>query len=102
MEKYLFNTAMEGIIARTGEVHGRVQGVGFRYFAEETARDLGLAGWARNTQDDTVEFWVQGPEKAVRVFLAEIEKGPPASRVDRVAVHEAAVNPGYKAFGILF
>jgi acylphosphatase len=66
------------------EVRGRVQGVGFRWFAREAARRLGLSGWVRNRDDGCVEIAAQGPDERLRSFLGEIERGPSGARVDAV------------------
>ena len=54
--------------------HGRVQGVGFRYYCVHKARQLNLTGWVRNRYDGTVEAEVQGREEDIRaltLFLAQ-------------------------------
>lgn len=66
------------------EVCGAVQGVGFRWFARETAARLDLAGWVRNRDDGCVEVAVEGDDERVRRFLAQVERGPRGARVDRV------------------
>ena len=45
--------------------YGRVQGVGFRYYAVNKANQLGLTGWVRNLPDGTVEMEVQGNEPLI-------------------------------------
>lgn len=45
--------------------YGRVQGVGFRYYAVNKANQLGLTGWVRNLPDGTVEMEVQGEESLI-------------------------------------
>lgn len=45
--------------------YGRVQGVGFRYYSVNKARQLGLTGWVRNLYDGSVEMEVQGPERFI-------------------------------------
>ena len=50
-------------------VHGRVQGVGFRYSARQQAAALGLSGWVRNCWDGTVEVEAEGPADIVAQFL---------------------------------
>ena len=75
--------------ARRAVVHGVVQGVGFRWFAERTARALGLCGWVRNRPDGTVETVAEGDERAVGEYLARLRSGPSGSRVDDVIVEEA-------------
>ncbi len=71
-------------------IAGRVQGIGYRMWAQGKARGLGLLGWVRNRQDGSVEALVQGAGDKVEAFLAASEKGPRSARVDDVmAVPEA-------------
>lgn len=77
-------------ICRHVLVSGRVQGVGFRWFARERAQELGLAGWVRNLPDGKVELSLEGEESAVRAMLAWLAKGPPAARVTGVEAVERA------------
>ncbi len=65
-------------------VRGRVQGVGFRWFALETARSLGLAGWVRNREDGTVEAEAEGPAGMLDEFERRLRTGNPAARVDEI------------------
>lgn len=51
---------------------GRVQGVGFRFTAEEVARDLGIVGWAKNLRDGRVEVLAEGEEATLKEFLEKI------------------------------
>jgi acylphosphatase len=74
------------VTARRAVVHGMVQGVGFRFFAQRSARALGVRGWVRNRADGTVESLVEGDEAAVTEYLARLGKGPLGSRVDDVEV----------------
>lgn len=62
-------------------VSGRVQGVGFRYFAAARARALGVAGWVRNRSDGCVEGLAAGEAGAVERFRTWLAQGPPAARV---------------------
>ena len=73
---------------RRAVVSGRVQGVGFRFFAERAAKKSGVVGWVRNLPDGRVETVVEGSDEAVEAYLAEIRKGPFGSRVTDVAVEE--------------
>ena len=66
-------------------VTGQVQGVGFRAFTYEAARDLKLKGWVRNLTDLRVEIVADGPEKDVARLLERVKKGPPSSKVKDVA-----------------
>ncbi len=63
-------------------VRGDVQGVGFRYFAQDAAQALGLTGWVRNRRDGTVETLVEGRRSALDPFLQALGKGPRSARVD--------------------
>ena len=66
------------------EVRGVVQGVGFRWFAREKARELSLAGWVRNHEDGHVEIAASGDNDEVRRFLRALERGPAGAVVDEV------------------
>ena len=65
---------------------GRVQGVGFRFFAQEAAALDGLAGWVRNREDGRVEVLAQGDREALVRFERKIRRGPPGARVEDVAI----------------
>lgn len=73
------------IVKLSAAVHGRVQGVGFRYFVMEQAIELELRGWVANHPDGSVRCEAVGEEGAVRVFLAALNEGPMGCRVDEVA-----------------
>ena len=70
-------------------IEGFVQGVSFRHFAIEEARNLGLNGWIRNRSDGTVEALASGDNAAVEKFVAACMKGPPGSRIANVELHKA-------------
>lgn len=67
---------------------GRVQGVGFRYATCLEARRLGVSGYVVNLPDGRVEVLACGTHEAINELLAWLETGPPAARVDEVAVTE--------------
>ena len=67
-------------------VDGRVQGVGFRASAAREAVRLGVAGWARNLADGSVEVVYEGPRPAVEDMLAWTRRGPGSARVDGMAI----------------
>lgn len=71
-------------------MHGSVQGVGFRMAAAAEAARLGVAGYARNRFDGTVEAEVEGGADAVEAMGAWLTHGPPSARVDRVESVEIA------------
>ena len=81
------------------DVTGQVQGVSFRWYAAREATRLGLAGWIRNEPDGSVRAHAEGPADAVDEFATWCAQGPPAARVEDVAVTE--VEPtGATSFGI--
>lgn len=69
-------------------ISGRVQGVGFRYYMERKARELGLTGWVRNRRDGTVEATVQGTPEAVEAMIAWARHGPPSALVTDLKTSE--------------
>lgn len=78
-------------------IEGVVQGVGFRVYASNEARRLGLDGWVRNCADGTVESLVSGPTKAVEAYVAACMRGPAGARVTNVDLHRAEP-PAEKGF----
>lgn len=76
--------------ARRYYVSGEVQGVGYRYFAQRAARNLGLKGWARNLDDGRVEVLAIGPSRHLEDFEGELRLGPLHAQVRGVVVEEAA------------
>ena len=81
-------------------VHGRVQGVWFRGATQSTAQRLGVAGWARNLADGSVEILAQGPRGAVERLIAWCHHGPSSARVDRVATQHEIVQDDLHDFRI--
>ena len=77
--------------ARRYVVRGRVQGVGYRYFVEEIAGQLGLSGYARNLDDGSVEVYAVGSPAGLAELSGYLWKGPRWSDVRGVEEHEAAV-----------
>jgi acylphosphatase len=70
-------------------ITGRVQGVGYRCWAERAALSLGISGWVRNRSDGSVELLATGDEDAVAALIEACRRGPRAAVVANVAVHEA-------------
>jgi len=79
-------------------IRGRVQGVGYRVAIAEAASALGVAGWARNRRDGTVEAVVQGDDAAVERLLAWCRHGPPSARVTAIATMALEVDPAMGTF----
>lgn len=70
-------------------ISGRVQGVGFRFFAEAAAAREGLHGWVSNRPDGDVEIEAEGEAEALERFERHIRHGPPGARVEKVEMDEA-------------
>ena len=77
------------IVARRYLVTGRVQGVGFRYFAQDVATREGVSGFVRNRSDGAVEAHVEGEIEAVTRVEHALAQGPPGARVEHVAMETA-------------
>ena len=71
-------------------IKGRVQGVGFRWFVQREAAELGLDGWVRNTDAGDVEIVASGDEEQLAELRAILHKGSRGSRVDAVVQHKLA------------
>lgn len=85
------------IVARRFLIGGRVQGVGFRMFAQETAMLEGVQGFVHNLSDGRVEALVEGDQEAVDRVELKLRRGPRGARVDAFDVEPAA--PTYRATG---
>ena len=87
-------------------IAGRVQGVGYRWWAVQAATALGLAGWVRNRRDGSVEAVFAGPAEAVDAMVDACRRGPDSARIDAVDVHpagpsELAMRSGEDGFSVL-
>lgn len=79
---------------------GRVQGVGFRGFAQRHAMSLGLRGWVRNRYDGAVEVVAEGERYKLERFIALLREGPPWARVDDVEVRWSEYRGEFASFGV--
>lgn len=77
------------LITRRLGIYGHVQGVFFRNWTVDVARQLGVGGWVRNRRDGSVEILVRGPRDAVERLIERCREGPPAARVERIDVEAA-------------
>jgi acylphosphatase len=75
-------------------VKGRVQGVGFRWFVQREAAEIGLRGWVRNTESGHVEVMAAGEPDQLEDLQLALAKGSRGSRVDEVIEHELAESEG--------
>jgi len=88
------------LVARVFVVRGRVQNVGYRFFAEAMARHEGLNGWVRNRPDGAVEVRAEGDLEAVMRFEAKLRVGPSMARVEDIQVLEDVPSGQSTGFGI--
>lgn len=88
------------MLARRLVIHGHVQGVFFRAGARERALSLGIAGWARNNADGSVEIHAEGRMDALQAFDRWCARGPDVARVDTVDAREVSVE-GRTGFTVL-
>jgi acylphosphatase len=80
-------------------VRGRVQGVGYRDYAQRMAAKLGLTGYVRNLDDGRVEVYAVGPPDKLSHLAAALRKGPPLAEVRGVDEQDAAIEH-YSTFQI--
>jgi len=90
---------MERKAAKRWLIGGRVQGVGFRFFAQHKATALGVAGWARNLDDGRVEIYAVGAPDRLNEFAAALHMGPRMADVRSVEERDEAVQ-SVSSFGI--
>ena len=86
--------------ARRWLVRGRVQGVGFRYFAQREAMALAVTGWVRNMDDGRVEEFGQGSPALLDALQGRLWQGPRWAEVRDVEVLEAAIASNSDTFKI--
>lgn len=81
-------------------VRGRVQGVGFRFFAQRAAAGFGVRGYVRNRADGAVEVVAEGPRPALEELLRSLERGPGGARVEQVETAWSAPEGTFSGFHI--
>jgi acylphosphatase len=87
-------------VAKKFIVSGRVQGVGFRFFAHHAANRLGLVGYVENKQDGTVEAYAIGEPPQLEEFKRQLAEGPRSARVENIFESDEAIEKRYKYFVI--
>lgn len=81
-------------------VHGKVQGVGFRWFVRHRAGEHGVAGEVRNLPDGAVEVRAEGARAALEALLDDLRAGPTRARVERVDERWSEGAARFRGFGI--
>jgi acylphosphatase len=87
-------------IARKYVISGRVQGVGYRFFAERVANQLGLRGYVKNLWDGNVEAYAVGEEAQLEEFKRRLAEGPRMARVSSVHESDEPIRKQYLRFEI--
>ena len=89
--------------AISATVHGRVQGVNFRYFVERHAEALGLTGYVKNMPGGReVEVYAEGEKEKLDELLDRLNTGPPRAVVERVDVRWSEYKGEFGRFGVRF
>lgn len=81
-------------------VKGKVQGVGFRVFALDSARKNNVHGWVRNLPNGSVEVYAEGDELRLTEFLTDLYRGPVISHVDDIELDWQITEPQFEQFEI--
>jgi acylphosphatase len=78
-------------------VSGTVQGVGYRFFARQTAFRMGLTGFVKNLRDGRVEVYAVGTAQSLAAFGNELRRGPLGAAVSGVTEEDAEIDPRFAA-----
>ncbi|UCC43888.1 MAG: acylphosphatase [Candidatus Zixiibacteriota bacterium] len=81
-------------------VTGTVQGVGYRWFCLQKARQLDIAGWARNNRDGSVELCVEGDRRRIEDFIEQLKIGPYSASVSRVDITWQDPSGNFNSFDV--
>jgi acylphosphatase len=81
-------------------VSGRVQGVYFRMFTQNKAKQIGIKGCARNLSDGRVEIIAEAGHDSIEEFIKWCRKGPVTARVDHVEISELDSDEALTSFEI--
>jgi acylphosphatase len=86
----------------TARITGRVQGVGFRFWARRQAEALGVSGWVMNADEErAVEFVAEGESEALDEMERRMRKGPPGAIVESMDVRRGPATGDFDGFGIM-
>ena len=84
------------------KIHGKVQGVGYRFFATRVARRLGLKGQIQNNRDGTVEARVEGEKDAIDEWIEQLHEGPRYAEVTQIDQETKAFTGTLSDFDVQF
>lgn len=97
MTKFNRNTKIERLSAT---VHGKVQGVSYRYFTMQAARQLMLTGWVRNRFNHTVELVAEGTKEELEQLLVILNEGPRSAKITQIDTEWQTGTGEFKKFEI--
>ena len=83
-------------------VSGVVQGIGYRFFAQRTATELGITGYVRNLPDGRVEVVAEGKQGLMNSFIEELRRGPWSAHVSGIDVETSQYKAEFNRFTIRF
>ena len=83
-------------------VEGVVQGVGFRYFTQRIAKEIGIKGFVKNLPDGRVYIVAEGSKEQLDKFMSYVKKGPSTSIVRKVTMREINKKEKFDNFEIVF
>ena len=84
------------------KITGKVQGVGFRYFAYQKANEIGISGWVKNYRDGGVIIIAQGDKIDLNTFTDYLQIGPTRARVDNISKYKKQILNNFSDFEIRF
>ena len=101
------NSEKESLKSKAGKksrariiISGRVQGVFFRAYTRDQARQLSLTGWVRNNADGTVEILVEGDGADLQKMVGWCHRGPSSARVQKVDVSWEEYHDEFRTFEV--
>lgn len=93
---------IENAVRKAITVAGRVQGVGFRFFTQQTALNLRITGWVKNQNDGSVTMEVQGTPQQIDALITRLKQGNGYSKVVQMKIEDLEVDKGEDRFGIRY
>lgn len=94
---------MADVAHLSATVYGRVQGVYFRHFVRNVARNIGLKGYVRNlASGDAVEVKAEGQKLQLDRLLEQLKIGPPGAWVKRVEIDWSGYTGQFDSFTIRY
>ncbi len=83
-------------------ISGRVQGVGFRWYATSIAKEFGIGGWVRNMTDGRVEIVVEGEPDILKSFTEKMKTSYLGFNIHRIEIDKEQATGEFKEFRIIF